>query len=311
MGWGHLVRTQALGVALRRRNVDCVLVTAAEGPFELPHVTVAPHLAPELESTALQAQRPDVVVADLYRPDERRLEALRGPWKLVCIDDEAPIEFDCDLLVNPSLDPDFVHRRAEHTQYMMGGEALLLRQQFQQLPLHPTRENARRLLVCFGGSDPVGMTRKTMGWLNEALPGIERIQVIIGRGFAEAEALRASGGPRTELLHDVQNMAALFVSADLGVFAAGSLLYEAAAAGLPSVFISITDAQRREADAACTQGAGVHLGWYQDVSRPALLGALSGLLNAPARAALSASAQWLVDGRGCDRVADRILGLLP
>ena len=37
--------------------------------------------------------------------------------------------------------------------------------------------------------------------------------------------------------------------ADLGILAAGTLLYEAAAAGLPALFLSLSDAQRGEAAA--------------------------------------------------------------
>jgi spore coat polysaccharide biosynthesis predicted glycosyltransferase SpsG len=311
MGMGHLVRIQALGAALRRRGWDCTLLTAADGPFDFPRASIDRDASPQREHEELARLAPQVVIADLYRPTPDRLRAMAGDWKLVFVDDESPIAFDCDLLINPSLDPGFIHQKSERTRYLMGSEVILLRDQFQRLSAHATRPKATRLLVCFGGSDPVGMTVQVVTWLKAALPEVEHIDVVIGRGFSAHDQLESIEDGRVTVLRDRHDMAALFAEADVGVLAAGTLLYEAAAAGLPTLFVSITLAQAREAAAACEQGAGIHLGFYRDVSREQLVERLAALCTGSTRAALSASAQRLVDGFGCERAAQAIEALVP
>jgi len=253
---------------------------------------------------------PSVVIADLYRPTQMQVTQLaRGPWVTAFIDDDSALEFDCDLLINPSLDSSFVHRRAARVEYLRGAAAAILRRQFDRMPPHPIQQAVKQLLICFGGSDPVGMTNRVVDWLAPALPRqVERATVVVGPGFNDADQLAkliATDG-RWRLLRAVSNMAELFQDADVAILAAGTLIHEAAATGLPGLFVALTADQEREAKWLAAAGAAEYLGRHTDVQPKALIAALTRLADAAVRQKISQRAQTLIDGRGGERIAERI-----
>ncbi len=278
-GGGHRVRTEALAQAL---------VEKVGGRAQ----------ACSIEQLAEVA--PDLVLADLYRP--KSLHGLRGPWLLVCLDDESELEFDCDLLINPNLNEEFTHRTSARTRYLRGGEYLLLRTQFQGQGAHPIQKTLEKLLLCFGGSDPADLMARMAEWLS---PSEFEITAVLGGLRSHWPVLPASWCVQ----RDVANMAVLMREADLGIFAAGTLLYEAAACGLPSLVVSVTEAQAREARAAVRTNAVFDLGPGASLTRDALLAALSRYRDRSLRQVLSMNAQRLVDPIGCRRIIGEIAAL--
>jgi spore coat polysaccharide biosynthesis predicted glycosyltransferase SpsG len=316
MGMGHLVRSLALKDGLRHHcSYDCVIVTRTPEFFSAKSVLALPPSILDVEEGFWIAQEipsSRVVITDLYRPCQEQIKNYRqGPWALICLDDENDVFFDCDLLVNPNLNQTFRHRFSGTTLYRTGKEAILLREQFDTLPVHPCRQEIRHVLVCFGGSDPWNMSKKVCAWLQDTMPDrVERVSVVVGRGFDGNDGI--PGLPKRgkwRLLKDVAHMATLMQEADVGILAAGTLLYEAAAAGLPALFISMTEAQVREAEFACQAGTAINLGQYKDVTAPTIGSALACLGEHQTRKALSQAGQALIDGGGRRRLIESIIEL--
>ena len=105
-------------------------------------------------------------------------------------------------------------------------------------------------------------------------------------------------------------MATCMQSADLGLLAGGTLLYEAAVSGLPCLVVSLNAAQQRRRTRsrgsaprttwAASETSG-RAGWERrSISSP----------RPRVRGSMSSRGQALVDGRGCARVAQRIAALL-
>jgi spore coat polysaccharide biosynthesis predicted glycosyltransferase SpsG len=311
-GFGHLVRTVAVGRALAERGAECVILARA-APDALPFRRVDLSRTPLAD--ALAAERPDLLLADLFAPSEPELAALRhGPWALALLDDDCPLFIDCDLLVNPNLDPAFRHRLPPHSRYLRGAEVVILREQFQNLPPRATRPTLARLAVCFGGTDPVDATRRALPLLAANLPDtVEDVTVVVGAGYPHRAALEAAwpADPRLHLAVDHPDMAGLLAAADAGLLAAGTLLYEACATGLPAAFVSLTPGQAREADTVAQAGAALHLGPPDRLDAATLARALAALAPPAARAELARRAQSLIDGRGLTRVTEALLALAP
>src|SRR5262245_34580473 len=128
IGLGHLVRVQAVIEALRTLTpVSVTYITRlplpGENTLQIPPAVMA---AEEGAWIAWKLPQTDVLLADLYHPTQAQLRSLRRfDWRLVCIDDESPFFFDCDLLVNPNLNTDFEHDRTQETNYLRGSEAIL------------------------------------------------------------------------------------------------------------------------------------------------------------------------------------------
>lgn len=307
IGYGHLTRCLAIAEELRVSGYSCVAVTRTSPSIQIDHVTI-PTDVPIGDEGAFIAESiaPVVLVADLCGATAGHISALCRGGRLVRIEDEATAPpSSCSLLINPSFGalPDAVIAAAD--SYFGGPAALILRRQFRSLPAYEVRDAVRTAAVCFGGSDPVNATSAVVAALRNS--SLDRINVIVGPGFQWSAELATQIGedPRFTVARAVDDMVTLLRNADVGVLAAGTLLYEALAVGLPSIFVSITASQEREARHAAEMGAAFHLGGPEQARR-GLNALLAKLADADVREPMSARAQQIVDGQGCARVAARI-----
>ena len=91
----------------------------------------------------------------------------------------------------------------------------------------------------------------------------------------------------------------------LAVLSFGVTAFETMAAGIPTLCLSISDDHASAADAL--SGGLVHLGAVEDVSEQRIVHAVRNILRSDALARLSISARQMVDGKGVERVAAKIM----
>lgn len=161
---------------------------------------------------------------------------------------------------------------------------------------------ARNVLVTLGGSDPNNATGVVLSAIEHV--GVELdVIVVIGASNSHADAVdrqAAKSRARVRIERDTSRMSELMAWADVAVSSGGSTVWELAFMGLPSLVGSI----------AADQGPLVasslffeSLGAFPAVRPEFLARALRDLvLDRARRAAQSAKARAVVDGRGCDRV---------
>lgn len=161
------------------------------------------------------------------------------------------------------------------------------------------------LVVSLGGSDPHDLTPRVV----EALKVVERkVKVIVGPAFSGVidwsdDSVEYVLAPHTLMPH-LQGAALL-------VGSLGMTAYEAAAAGVPSLLIGLSDDHVATAADLEERGVCFNLGRWDDV-RYAAVGFIAGeVLTDPKQwQVMSAAGKALVDGRGVERVADRIMELI-
>jgi spore coat polysaccharide biosynthesis predicted glycosyltransferase SpsG len=108
---------------------------------------------------------------------------------------------------------------------------------------------------------------------------------------------------------DPSGMAGHLAEAELAVVAMGVTVYEALASGVPPIVVSRSRGDVSHARELAAHGALVSLGLQWNEERVAE--AVGALLASPARRAVMAAAgRGRVDGRGAERVVDRLVGLL-
>jgi UDP-2,4-diacetamido-2,4,6-trideoxy-beta-L-altropyranose hydrolase len=319
IGYGHVVRSGALASALKEHHgLESLLWTRSPVSFDLAmeQRLVPPTVAAEAEGAwiAGQGDTPFVMVLDLWRAPAEQVAGYGSnrPWKLVCFDDESEIGITCDIRVNPSFGGQETQVVPGTGRYLTGGAHLLLRREFAGLPPHDLRPLPVELLVCFGGSDALDLSgRLVSAWSLNWPAQVRRVTLVLGPGYSRAEALvrAVERNPRWLILRAVPAMAHLMQSADIGLFTASTLLYEAVATGLPALLISVNDGQRKEAEEAARLGVAVNLGRAGDLQLPLLADAVSDLLESD-RTRISRRGQALVDGLGCLRIADAVAGLV-
>ncbi|MEZ5669627.1 MAG: glycosyltransferase [Alphaproteobacteria bacterium] len=169
------------------------------------------------------------------------------------------------------------------------------------------------VLVTMGGADPAGAT----GLAIEALARVDRplrVTVLLGAAHADPDgvAARLTGLlPDARLLCGCDDMPALLADADLAVIAFGMTAYEAAAVGTPTLALSLTEDHAASAGTLAEAGVLVSAGLIVECDAPALADAIGTLLDDPeGLRRMGRTARKLIDGRGADRIAERIVACL-
>jgi UDP-2,4-diacetamido-2,4,6-trideoxy-beta-L-altropyranose hydrolase len=255
----------------------------------------------------------DWLIVDHYALDARwericRREGLR----ILAIDDLADRPHDCDVLLDQNLvrqmDARYRDRLPETCEQLLGPRYALLRPDFlaQRRQLMERDGKIRRILVCYGGSDPTNETAKAVEALaNLAVPSIA-VDVVIGisNPHAESVARSCSGLPRAEVHRGANNIAELMRRADLSIGAGGVMSWERCCLGLPAVVVDIAANQIGALTALGDTGAALYLGAAASVTVEMLGDAVGELLDDSSRVrALGEAAFTLVDGEGRSRVA--------
>jgi len=137
-------------------------------------------------------------------------------------------------------------------QRLLGRRYLMLRKDIRRHTrgsCRPTAGARLRVVVTFGGSDPVGGTVRTLQLLPPATERALELVVIAGPGFRDHEALRTAAAAVTDAGHTVDirrapdDPGALFVSADAAISSAGGTLGELAYLGCPALAYAIAKDQ--------------------------------------------------------------------
>lgn len=265
---------------------------------------------------ALSSARWDWLVVDHYSLDACWESALRSAVpNILVIDDLADRQHDCTALLDQNLyldmDTRYCGKVPSHCHMLLGPSYALLREEFRKL-----RDNARvrhgkvsRILVMMGGVDAANDTAKAIRAIARAPERSFVVDVIVGEGHPARDALQAMCKDHGFQLHvQTADVAPLMAAADLAIGAAGSSSWERCCMSLPTICVGQAAHQLRLAEGLELRGAVMNLGDSANVSEEDLASALTSLIERPAQvAALSAAAGRLVDGKGAERVRQRLM----
>jgi UDP-2,4-diacetamido-2,4,6-trideoxy-beta-L-altropyranose hydrolase len=327
-GSGHLVRCLALADELRARGVrtrfvarplpEALLAAVRQRGHEvrllpLPaDAALDPGADVAATRSALADGAPwDWMVVDHYGLDERwETPARASARRILVVDDLADRRHDADVLVDPGCHPGgeaaYRGRVPSGCRILLGPSFAFLREEFRRPP-PPARDPAHpRLNVCFGGTDPDGMTATAVRALRRGGDPRASVDVVIGSAspwrHAAEEACRELPGATLHV--DATGMAGLLGRATLGIGAGGGMSWERCRMGLPSLVVSVAPNQRANARALAAARAAVDLGDAAGLDEERLGAWVARLLARPRLLErMGRRAAGLVDGRGAERVA--------
>jgi UDP-2,4-diacetamido-2,4,6-trideoxy-beta-L-altropyranose hydrolase len=137
-------------------------------------------------------------------------------------------------------------------QRLLGRRYLMLRKDIRRHTrgsCRPASGARLRVVVTFGGSDPVGATVRMLHLVPPASERALELVVIAGPGFRDHDALRTAAAVATDAGHTIDircapdDPGALFVSADAAIASAGGTLGELAYLGCPALAYAIAKDQ--------------------------------------------------------------------
>lgn len=329
---GHLVRCRALAYALKRQGASCVMVgppksyaTEEDAEFIEDWIEAGDWVSAEQDAARFAAIVRDrsarFAVLDDYRVDadyQKLLSAKGLHWLQFDGTAQKPLWADLVVNANPAARVadyrDVIHNPA--AQLLLGPAYAILRAEFPPVAaLRPAGRSIEQVLVAFGGGDDRGGIEFALTSLIENVPANWRFVVISGghnpRNPQLCDWVETHGRGRVSLSIDPENVAAIMAGCDLAVMAGGTSIYEAASCGLPMVLIAIADNQIRPARAFADAGAAVFLGALHEVGADDLLRAVSNVAAADRlrREMAEAAGAW-VDGKGAQRLASKIIGMI-
>lgn len=123
-------------------------------------------------------------------------------------------------------------------------------------------EGELKILVTMGGSDSQDVT----SYVVKALRKIKEnffCTVVVGPAFKKKKW--HVDDKRFKFQYDVKNLAPLMLESDIGILLLGVSVYEAAAARLPIVLISVSERNRRAAEVFREYGTSIYVGDFKKI----------------------------------------------
>jgi spore coat polysaccharide biosynthesis predicted glycosyltransferase SpsG len=174
------------------------------------------------------------------------------------------------------------------------------------------REDPRKVLLTFGGSDPQGLTLRAVRALEALDPRID-VVAVTGPAFPfrrELDHLVSTLRRPIPVEHSPGEgkIADLMLEADLVLCSGGMSVYEIAALGTPGIVLAQNSREESRMRAFAKHGTIEFLGLGTEVSESAILAATRSLLGGSERRhGMSEKGRTLVDGLGASRAAEVVL----
>jgi UDP-2,4-diacetamido-2,4,6-trideoxy-beta-L-altropyranose hydrolase len=327
IGMGHLMRSLALAkvfseeveikfiikedksaLKLLKEN-KCEFITL---PFNLDYNEEI-----ERVKNSISNEKAEILITDSYKIDQNYLIEMKSVVKkLISIHDFAPFSFPSDIVINGNVYGDKLDYSSisKDTEFLLGTNYLLMRDEFQRLEERMVNQEISNILVTVGGSDPLNLTPKVINSLDileKELKKSLHIDVVIGPSFNNIDKIiEMTRKNRLEIsLHfNIRKMSRLMLESDLAITAGGTTLYELAATGTPAVVLLQADNQVLAAKEMERLGTIINLGFGNKVEIEKLAATLIEIAkNEAKRKKMSKVGQKLVDGYGATRCVERIL----
>ena len=304
IGYGHLARMEVVAEELRRRGLRCRKMTDHRGASSAP-LLEGWETCEWRDGTLGSDGGGGAAIVDSYLAGVEVYETIARRFSpVLAIDDYGRLDYPADLVVNPN--PSFAETgRAGWTG---GVEFVLLRKEIRAggpRSVKPSRK-VEKTTITLGGSDPHGLLPEV---LSEASKWTGEIAVIAGTDARKSEIetrFPALSGNVYGAL-SAGGMRERFVESDLVVSACGQTLHELAYLRVPTVGFCVGEDQSLNQKFYFDRGFLGSLIDRRDPDWKAMLAAERERMKEQAyRTDHLAAVEGLIDGRGAERLVDRL-----
>jgi len=248
-----------------------------------------------------------VAVVDGYQFDYDYQLRLRGEGLIVTVVDDyahLPHYAACAILNQNSYAARAMYAAKvdDDADLLMGSDYALIRREFRDQP-RTERTDGSHLMVTMGGGDPANVTELVLSALRNCDIDIDEVVVVAGPANPHRERLEQecrSHKYNVRLLTATNDMSLTMASCNMAITAAGSTCWELEYFGIPYIAIVVAENQVGIGDSVGKIGGGVNLGWYESVTKEAIVDAVARIKTAPPVSQLS------IDGLGAFRAVDAI-----
>ncbi len=329
IGCGHLMRCLALAQACPGKQLKTVFVLSSSSSkgitenrsldeLDIRFISSEPGSLQDSRETVQLAVQNNAswIVIDGYHFDETYHQKVKESGiRTLCMDDCGRLAYyHADIILNQNFHAEEgeYQNRSPYTQLLLGSRYVLLRNEFLDLPGRTRNipDQARRILITMGGSDPQNITLRVVKWISElCLPDLIA-DVVLGPSNLHFPEIRNYLNQQSGLFRihrNVNNISGLMANADLAISSAGTTSWEMAFMGVPSLLIVIAENQRPIAEKLNSLGAAISLGWHGEITSGKVQRKFLELIGSPEqRKKMMQIGQGIVDGKGRERVVEEI-----
>lgn len=232
------------------------------------------------------------IVADHYGIDAEWESMVKKSAKsIMVIDDLADRKHECDILLDQNY---YINGSARYRNLIPHGTLALLGPKYALL--RPEFLNARRrvrfrdgklrkVLVFFGGSDPLNATGMAIQVLQPLAEEADfSADVVVGFNNPQKDEVREccrKYGQRMRYHCQISNMSQLMLQADLAIGAGGTTVLERCFLGLPAIILIVAPNQMETTAAAASAGAALNIGCVNRMSAKLLQESLQNMVRHP------------------------------
>jgi spore coat polysaccharide biosynthesis predicted glycosyltransferase SpsG len=242
-------------------------------------------------------------------PDPNQVVDRWQASRLAVFDDREWFRGSAALVIQPSLAS--WNGSADAGRVLAGYEYAPIRTSLRRLAAErPAEAMPTEVVVCFGGSDPEDVGARVVPAI--AAGGTWSTVAIVGPSYRGRLAETGNRGASNDfqVLRDPTDLERRLATASLVVSGAGTMKFELALLGRPTILLAVVDDQLAVGPPFASSGAAVYLGDGRTIEPAALVAAVTALLaDRSARAAMAARGREIVDGRGAERIAAAVLEL--
>ncbi len=248
---------------------------------------------------------------DSYFVTPAYFKAMSSSFKTAYLDDLRSFGCEVDLVVNYDSDkPCPYYEKA--SDRLLGIQYTPLRAQFRNAA-YTLRPKVENILFSTGGTDPYGVAEMLLQKICHSDLPLSAFQyhVVTSKANTRYDALLALSekNPHIHIHENVADMASLMASCDLAISAGGTTLCELCAVGVPSVSYLMADNQETAVNTFAKAGIIPYAGDIRvqsDVSDRILSFLTDMSQNVELREKSSHAMRAFLDGRGAERIADRL-----
>ena len=295
------------------QSPDGVLRRVSGEGFEITSVRAVPGSLQDAQLLIRQARAMQArcVVVD---GDQFGVDFLQGiqdaDMRTFLIDDFAARRaFPAEILLNPNFGAsETLYRGAGFTGEVLAGEKyILLRREFK------TGSNrfdvnagvGNRVLITLGGSDPTGDGPKMLADLANAHDF--KFTFVAGPGCEYRSDLERFRGGNIEILFDVDDMPALMRPCDMAVIVAGGTLWELLYSGCVVLSYTRNAVQESVISMLANRNVVANMGDIVHFKGSELIRRLRDLRASSTAKKMVATGQQLIDGKGAERVVEKLI----
>ena len=244
VGMGHIYR--ALSLAHEITDHEVIFVCDEKDELAVEKIASKDYKvipAKDVKKTILELN-PDILINDILNTQEDFILPLkkRG-MKIVNFEDLGEGCKYADIVFNELYDEPIL----EYKNILWGSDYYFLRDEFETARVNNFREDVKKLLVTFGGTDQNNLTLKTLRNIVEIVGNI-KIEVICGAGYLHKEELDEFINIHKDKNIDVTFQTGIISKkmeeCDLAITSNGRTVYELAHMHIPSIVISQHDREK-------------------------------------------------------------------